>query len=73
MAVRRTNQTHAERLDQFLALVREEPFSTTAELGREAGVGGAAARLYLMQLWRNDLIDFRRDTGGSSAFVWVSR
>lgn len=65
--------SHTERLAQFLHLVREEPFSTTAELGAEAGIGLAAARLYLMQLWREDQIDFRRDAGGSSAFVWVSR
>lgn len=54
-------------------LVREEPYSTTAELGAEAGVGAAAARLYLMQLWREDRIDFKRDVGGSTAFCWVSR
>jgi hypothetical protein len=42
-------------------------------LGKEAGIGAAAARLYLMQLWREDRIDFKRDAGGSSAFVWVSR
>lgn len=64
--------THTERLAQFMELVREEPFSTTAELGVEAGVGAASARLYLMQLWREDRIDFKRDAG-SSAFVWVSR
>lgn len=73
MAVKRNNRTHAERLKQFMDLVREEPFSTTAELGAEAGVGAAAARLYLMQLWREDRIDFKRDAGGSTAFVWVSR
>ena len=70
---RRSNLTHDQRLVQFMDLVREEPFSTTAELAVEAGVGPAAARLYLMQLWREDRVDFRRDAGGSSAFVWVAR
>jgi hypothetical protein len=73
MAVRRKNLSHTERLDQLMSLVVEEPYSTTAELGKEAGIGAAAARLYLMQLWREDRIDFKRDAGGSSAFVWVSR
>lgn len=70
---RRSNLSHAERLVQLMDLVRAEPFSTTAEIAEEAGLGVAAARLYLMQLWREDRIDFKRDVGGSSAFVWVSR
>lgn len=65
--------SHEARLAQLLRLVQDEPFSTTAELGKEAGLGAAAARLYLMQLWREDRVDFRRDSTGSSAFVWVSR
>lgn len=64
---------HDQRLVQLMDLVRAEPYSTTAELGEEAGLGPAAARLYLMQLWREDRVDFQRDARGSSAFVWVAR
>jgi DNA-binding IclR family transcriptional regulator len=71
MAVRRHNLDHARRLDQFLELVGAEPCSTTAELAEEAGVTASAARLYLMELWRRDLVDFRRAGKRSSAFIWT--
>lgn len=66
---------YAERLEQFYELVAAEPCSTTKELADEAGVTVSSARLYLMELWRRDRIDFRRVKPrlSGSAFIWTAR
>lgn len=61
------------RLQQCFAVVEAEPCSTTQEIATELGLTRYATHRYLMQLWREDKIDFRRahQRRGAPQFVWT--